>query len=183
MLFYAIACYAWWGFAVFFFKAAAHVPPFELLAHRVVWSFVLVGFLLRYRGRWPEALAVFRRPKVVAALAASTAFVALNWFTYLWAVINDQVVQASLGYFINPLVNVLLGFLFLGNPAELPCGPAGEPEPDGGDRLLLDWNGDGGNPDLTDGIGMLAYLFLGQAPHSLGSTCTTIPGCPDRCAP
>ena len=74
-----------------------------------------------------------------------------------------------------------LGFLFLGEPSELPCAPAGEPEPDDGDRLLIDWNGDGGNPDLTDAIAMLAYLFLGSDAHVLGTSCTTLPGCPDAC--
>lgn len=111
---YALACYLWWGLAVLYFKAVDHVPPFELLAHRVIWSFVLVALLLRFRTRVSEALAILRRPRVLATLALSTVLIACNWFTFLWAVLHSQIIQASLGYFINPLVNVFLGFVFLG---------------------------------------------------------------------
>ncbi len=75
----------------------------------------------------------------------------------------------------------LLTFLFLGVPEELPCGPPGEPEPDPSDVVLLDWNGDGGTPDISDAIAMLGNLFLGHAPHVLGTSCIPIRGCPDAC--
>ena len=111
---YGLAAYGWWGFVVVYFKWMSHVPALELLSHRIVWSVVLLGGLMALRGHWPAALTAIRRPRIFLTLVATMALVACNWFTFLWAVIHEHVVQASLGYFINPLVNVLLGFVFLG---------------------------------------------------------------------
>ena len=113
-LLWGLSAYLMWGFIVFYFRAVSHVPTLEVLAHRVVWSVLLLGILLGFRGRWRENLARAYRPRVLATLALSTVLIATNWFTFIWAIANDQTLQASLGYFINPLVNVLLGFLFLG---------------------------------------------------------------------
>jgi chloramphenicol-sensitive protein RarD len=110
---WGLSAYFMWGFVVFYFKAVGHVPALEVLAHRVVWSVVLLGVLLGFRGRWRENLATAFRPRVLAVLAVSTVLIAVNWFTFIWAVAHDQTLQASLGYFINPLVNVLLGFVIL----------------------------------------------------------------------
>lgn len=112
-VFYGLAAYLWWGFVVVYFKAVASVSPLEVLAHRVVWSLVLLGSLLAVRGRWREGLRIVSDRRSMLALLGSTALIALNWFTFIWAVGHDRVVQASLGYYINPLVNVLLGVLFL----------------------------------------------------------------------
>jgi chloramphenicol-sensitive protein RarD len=112
-LLYGIAAYLWWGFVVFYFKAVANVPPLEVLAHRVVWSVVLLGVLLGLRGRWREGLRALRDRRSVIALLFTTVLIAGNWYTFIWAVSHDRVVEASLGYYINPLVNVLLGFVFL----------------------------------------------------------------------
>ena len=112
-LLWGLSAYFMWGFVVFYFKAVGHVPALEVLAHRVVWSIILLGILLGLRGRWRENLATAFKPRVLATLALSTVLIAVNWFTFIWAVSNDQTLQASLGYFINPLVNVLLGFVFL----------------------------------------------------------------------
>ena len=110
---YGLGAYLWWGFAVIYFKAIAHVPPLEVLAHRIVWALILMVFLLTLRQRWARVVAAFTHRRTLITLMASAAFVAINWYTWIWAVTHDQVVQASLGYFINPLVNVLLGFVFL----------------------------------------------------------------------
>lgn len=110
---YGVAAYLWWGFVVFYFKAVAHVPPLEVLAHRVVWSVVLLAALLGVRGRWREGLSALRDRRSLLALCFTTLLIAGNWFTFIWAVSHDRVVEASLGYYINPLVNVLLGFVFL----------------------------------------------------------------------
>jgi chloramphenicol-sensitive protein RarD len=112
-LVWGLSAYLMWGFVVFYFKAVGHVPALEVLAHRVVWSVLLLGVLLGVRGRWRENLATALKPRVLATLAVSTVLIAVNWFTFIWAVAHDQTLQASLGYFINPLVNVLLGFVFL----------------------------------------------------------------------
>jgi chloramphenicol-sensitive protein RarD len=112
-LYWGIAAYGLWGLFVFYFKAVAHVAPMEVLAHRIIWSVVFLGILLGFRGRWRENLATALKPRALGLLSITTVLIALNWFTFIWAVGNDQTVQASLGYFINPLVNVLLGFVFL----------------------------------------------------------------------
>jgi chloramphenicol-sensitive protein RarD len=84
-----------------------------VLAHRVVWSVVLLAVLMRWRGRWGAALATLRDRRTVITLLGTTLLIAVNWFTFIWAIAHRQLLQASLGYFINPLVNVLLGFVFL----------------------------------------------------------------------
>jgi len=110
---YGVAAYSWWGFVAIYFKAVAHVSAFEVLAHRVVWSVLLLGVLLRVRRRIGHVLEAFRRRDTFLVLLGTTGLIAINWFTFIWAVANDQVKEASLGYFMNPLVNVLLGFVVL----------------------------------------------------------------------
>jgi chloramphenicol-sensitive protein RarD len=92
----------------------AGVPAVEVVAHRTAWGFVAVAAWVTLRGRWKDARAVASRPGTIARLAGSAVLIAVNWLLYVWAVVHDHVVEASLGYFINPLVNVLLGVLVLG---------------------------------------------------------------------
>ena len=113
-LLYGIAAYAWWGFAAIYFKLVHEVPPLEILAHRVVWSIVILVLLITMMRRWPSALAVVRSPRALLWLTASTLLIAVNWYTFIWAVTRNHMLDASLGYFINPLVNVVFGFLFFG---------------------------------------------------------------------
>lgn len=113
-LVYGLAAYLWWGFAVIYFKLVAHVPPLEVLAHRVVWSLVLLGAWLAFKGRIPELRQVVRHRRTLAVLGASTLLIAANWLIFILAVFHGKVLQASLGYYINPLFNVLLGMVFLG---------------------------------------------------------------------
>jgi chloramphenicol-sensitive protein RarD len=89
------------------------VPALEILAHRVLWGFVCVAVWMTFRGRWPALRAVFRRPRTVTALLASTVFIAINWGLFIYAVNTDRVLATSLGYYINPLVSVLLGLIVL----------------------------------------------------------------------
>jgi chloramphenicol-sensitive protein RarD len=110
---YGLAAYTWWGVVVVYFKAVSHVPSLEVLAHRIVWALVLLSTLLALRHRWPQVLAAVRTRRTLLTLVATAFLVAINWLTFIWAVSHSRVVQASLGYFTNPLVNVLLGFLFL----------------------------------------------------------------------
>jgi chloramphenicol-sensitive protein RarD len=108
---YGVGAYAWWGLAPVYFKSVKTVSPLEILAHRIVWSVVVLLILITVARRWNLlAAAVSRRS--LRFLVLSTAFVSINWFLYIWAVTNDRVVESSLGYFINPLVNVVLGHLF-----------------------------------------------------------------------
>jgi chloramphenicol-sensitive protein RarD len=108
---YAVSTYLAWGLLPIYFKALRAVPAIEVLAHRVVWSLLLVAAILVARSGWRAFAAPFRRLPV---LAVTTALIGTNWLVYIWAVQSGRVLEASLGYFVNPLVNVLLGVAFLG---------------------------------------------------------------------
>jgi chloramphenicol-sensitive protein RarD len=109
----ALAAYIFWGLAPIYFKWIDSVAPLEIIAHRILWSIpFLAGFLLLRDGR--GFLQRMRLPpKTVAVLLLSGVLVVTNWLIFVWAVVNGQVLATSLGYFIGPLVNFLLGFLFL----------------------------------------------------------------------
>lgn len=111
---FAIAAFAFWGLTPIYYKWLQHVPPVEVLAHRVVWSVVFGAAFVTISRSWPAVGAALRCRKTLRALLATAALVSANWLIYIWAVVNDQVMATSLGYYINPLVNVLLGMLFLG---------------------------------------------------------------------
>jgi chloramphenicol-sensitive protein RarD len=108
-----LSAYLLWGFIALFFKLLTHVPPVVVLSHRILWSAVFVGAILTVQRRWGDVGAALRSRRGMAILGGSTVMIAVNWFVFLWAVTNRQVVQAGLGYFINPLVSVLLGMAFL----------------------------------------------------------------------
>lgn len=111
---YAVAAYLAWGISPLYFKAVGSVPPEQILAHRVVWSLVLLLVLVTLARRWSGLGASLRQPRTLALLAGSTLLVSGNWFTFIWAVSAGRVLEASLGYYINPLFSVLLGVVFLG---------------------------------------------------------------------
>lgn len=110
---YGIAAYGLWGLVPIYFKAVSSVQPLEVLAHRVVWSVVMLVPLLFLRGKWPEVRRALADRRTIATLVLSTALLAVNWYLFIWAVAHDLILQASLGYFINPLLNVVLGMVFL----------------------------------------------------------------------
>ena len=112
-IFYAASAYILWGLLPLYWKPLREVPALETLSHRIVWCLAVVLLLLAYRRHWAWLGSVFRNRKVLATFIATSLLLSLNWFIYIWAVNVDRVVDASLGYFINPLVNVLLGMLFL----------------------------------------------------------------------
>lgn len=111
----AVTSFAIWGVLnPIFFKLLAGIGPVEIVAHRIVWTVVLVGVgVLAVKGPAAVVTAVgsWRR---LGVLVVTTLLVTLNWTTFIWAIGNDRLVESSLGYFINPLVNVILGVLFLG---------------------------------------------------------------------
>jgi chloramphenicol-sensitive protein RarD len=110
---YAALAYIAWGLFPIFFKQLSNVNAFEVVMHRIVWSLVfLVGVLAMLR-RWSWLRDVARQPRVLAAFAASALLLSANWSVYMWAVQNAHLVDASLGYFILPLVNIAFGFAFL----------------------------------------------------------------------
>jgi len=113
-LFAGIAAYVMWGFFPVYFKITQDVSPLEILAHRVVWSLPFAGVIIYFRKQWPQIFGAIRSPKTLGALTLAAILIAFNWGLYIWAVQNDQIFQASLGYYINPLIFVLVGVVFLG---------------------------------------------------------------------
>jgi len=110
---YATSAFLCWGLFPLYFHAIGDVPPMEILAHRMLWSLLFLVIVLTARSQWRWLPNVLKRPKVVWSFIASALLLSANWFVYIWAVKNGHVIDASLGYFINPLVNVLLGQLVL----------------------------------------------------------------------
>lgn len=110
---FAGAAFLFWGLSPIYWKALGAVPAGEVLAHRIVWSSVLLAAMLIARRRGRELAAAVRRPRTLATLVVTTALIAVNWYVYIWAMAAERVLEASLGYFVNPLVNVLLGVVFL----------------------------------------------------------------------
>jgi chloramphenicol-sensitive protein RarD len=105
--------FALWGLYPFYFKALAHVSPLEIVVHRILWSSLLLALIIHARGGWrPVTGALFDR-RLRLGLAATTLLIAANWFVYVLAVTGDQVLDASLGYFLCPLVSVALGVMVL----------------------------------------------------------------------
>lgn len=112
-LIYGLAAYIWWGACIFYFKALEHVLPAEVLSHRIFWSAVLLVIILISRRHIGWTITVLRNRRNFLLLTGSAALIGINWFTYIRAIDHEQVLQTSLGYFINPLVNVFLGYVFL----------------------------------------------------------------------
>jgi chloramphenicol-sensitive protein RarD len=110
---YGLAAFFSWGILPLYFKAVAAVPSLEVLAHRIVWSLGFLVILTLARGGWKGFTALFRSRRTQLTLMTTTILIATNWGVFIWAVANGQLVEASLGYFITPLINVVLGFIFL----------------------------------------------------------------------
>ena len=109
----AIAAYSIWGLFPLFFRLLDGVSPALIVVHRVIWSLVLVGLLLWIRGRLGEVGAALSNRRTRNVLLLSSLLLAVNWLVFIWAVAIHRVVDTSLGYFLNPLVNICLGMLFL----------------------------------------------------------------------
>lgn len=110
---FAAAAFGAWGVLPLYFKAVGFAPPLQILAHRIVWSVVLLAVLVTVLRRWPQIRAALSHRRTLLMLAGSTLFICINWLTFIWAVQAERVMEISLGYYINPLVNVLLGVLVL----------------------------------------------------------------------
>jgi len=110
---YAGAAFLIWGLSPVYWKAMQTVPALEIVTHRVVWSFLFLMVLTLLQRRWSEFKRVLQTPRTLLILTLTTALVSCNWLLYIWAVNAGYMLQASLGYYINPLVNVLLGMVFL----------------------------------------------------------------------
>jgi chloramphenicol-sensitive protein RarD len=109
----ALAAFSFWGMMPFYFKAVDHVGAAEIITHRIIWALPVLFVFLLYRDGRSLFVKLRLPPRLVGWLLLSGLLVSTNWLIYVWAVVNDRMLSTSLGYFINPLVNVLLGFLFL----------------------------------------------------------------------
>ncbi|MDP5148013.1 EamA family transporter RarD [Shewanella sp. ULN5] len=110
----AVCAYVIWGIAPLYFKLLTQVSPLEILMHRVIWSFIFMIVLMQFIGGFGRLRLVLKHPKQVGVLIVTSVLIAANWLIFIWAINNDHMLDASLGYFINPLFNVLLGMIFLG---------------------------------------------------------------------
>lgn len=108
-----LGAYLLWGFLPFYFKLLAAALPTEIVAHRILWSLAFLAALASWWRRWPGIATAIRSPRVALTLAVTATLIAGNWLVYIWAVLNGHVLEGSLGYYLNPLVNVLLGVVLL----------------------------------------------------------------------
>jgi chloramphenicol-sensitive protein RarD len=113
-LLYGLAAQGLWGLAPLYFRQLDAVPPVEILFHRILWSGVFTLALLALVHRWNDLRACFGSRPILTCLSASTVLIAINWLAYIYGVASNNILQTSLGYYLTPLVNVLLGMLCFG---------------------------------------------------------------------
>lgn len=111
---YALTAFLIWGVAPLYFKHIGFVPAEEIVTHRIIWSCLFLIGLVWWSKTGREVLAVFRTPRYLLLLTLTALLIAVNWLLFIWAINHDHMLESSLGYFINPLLNILLGMLFLG---------------------------------------------------------------------
>ncbi|GAB3290108.1 EamA family transporter RarD [Parahaliea aestuarii] len=109
-----IVAFLIWGLAPLYFKALQHIPAPEILAHRSLWSLALALLVLLVMGKLPDLWATLRDHRRLRVLLLSTLLIGSNWLVFIWAINSNRVLEASLGYYINPLLNIVLGIVFLG---------------------------------------------------------------------
>jgi chloramphenicol-sensitive protein RarD len=110
---FAFLAFLIWGLSPVYWKALHGVGAFEIILHRILWSFVFLLPLVLISRRWAEFKKTVKSPRMLSILLVTSILVGANWLIYIWAVNNGRVLQASLGYYINPLVNIVLGMVFL----------------------------------------------------------------------
>lgn len=109
----ALGAFGFWGLVPMYFKAVGTVAPLEVLCHRVIWSVPLCAAMITFARQWKDVIKPISTPGVLKTLLLTSALVVSNWFLFIWAITNGRLLECSLGYFINPLINVLLGTIFL----------------------------------------------------------------------
>lgn len=119
-IFYGLTAYVWWAIAPIYFKVVSDIGALDILAHRVIWSCVIVMLLIAAMGKVNALISVIRSPRKLLALCASTALIAVNWGTFIYAINSNQMLSASLGYYINPLVSIIIGMAFFQDKLDRP---------------------------------------------------------------
>ncbi|HMF69129.1 MAG TPA: EamA family transporter RarD [Phyllobacterium sp.] len=110
---FALCAYLLWGVLPFYLKSVAHIPALEVVAHRIVWSVPIAALLLWWMGLLGDLKVAFTTPRMLGMAVLTASLITVNWGTYVWAIGNNHTVDTALGYYINPLVNVVLGGIFL----------------------------------------------------------------------
>lgn len=110
---YAAAAFVLWGLLPVYWKWLQHIPAFEVLCHRIIWSFFMLAFVVAITGRWKKLRRDLFSTRVLCAYIAAGVLITANWLTYIWAVGAGFILETSLGYFINPLLSVLMGVVVL----------------------------------------------------------------------
>ena len=110
---FALAAYGLWGFLPLYLKALSHIPPAEVVAHRILWSLPIAGAVLIALGRTRDIRTAIRTPRMLAMGAVTAALITVNWGTYVWSIAQNRALDAALGYYINPLFSVFLGSVLL----------------------------------------------------------------------
>ncbi|MES0017314.1 EamA family transporter RarD [Mesorhizobium sp. M0036] len=110
----ALGAYLLWGLLPFYMKAVAHLPLIEVIAHRIVWSVPIAAAVLVWAGRTADFKGAIRSPRSIAMAALTATLISVNWAIYVWAISVDRTVETALGYYINPLVSIVVGALLLG---------------------------------------------------------------------
>jgi chloramphenicol-sensitive protein RarD len=111
---FALSAYTLWGVLPLFLKLVDHIPAVEVVAHRILWSVPIAGAVLVALGRTADIKVAFRSPRTLALAALTASLITLNWGIYVWAIAADRTVETALGYYINPLMTVAMGAVFLG---------------------------------------------------------------------
>ncbi|MCV2870804.1 EamA family transporter RarD [Defluviimonas sp. WL0050] len=111
--FFALSAYLLWGFLPLYMKALAHVPPVEVIAHRVLWSVPVAGVILIATGRTADLARALRTPRMLGMAVVTAALISINWGIYVWAIGSGHALDAALGYYINPLFSIFLGAVLL----------------------------------------------------------------------
>jgi len=111
---FALGAYSLWGFLPLFLKLLEHMPAAEVVAHRILWSLPIAAAVLLALGRTADIKAALRSPRTLGMAALTATIISVNWGIYVWAIAANRAVEASLGYYINPLMTVALGAIFLG---------------------------------------------------------------------
>ncbi|MDP5217681.1 EamA family transporter RarD [Ruegeria sp. 2205SS24-7] len=112
----AITAYVMWGFLPLYMKLMAHIPPVEIVAHRIIWSVPIAGLLLVALGRTRDLKAALSNPRMLGMACLTAALISVNWAIYVWAIASGNALDAALGYYINPLFSIALASLLLREP-------------------------------------------------------------------
>ncbi len=115
---YALAAYLLWGGLPLYLKLVAHIPPLEVVAHRALWSLPIAAVVLLLRGRMGDVAVLLKQPKKIGMAMITAAFVTVNWLTYVYAIGSNHALESALGYYINPLISIVIAAIFLGERIE-----------------------------------------------------------------